>query len=253
MMMDLPARQRWPSCCFPSPPGRRSPKSSRNTAWKRQSSPDADRRITSYAVLNDPSWFAIAYYWDNGSDRLPDTLHVRTYDKRAKQWKSAELEGPFGGIVEIHRAGIWWYVVGHSTPSAAPTLVLSRDLRLIRELKGWTQLVLPDGRLIYQHSMVHFAPAHPGSLGFYDPATDSDVPLFPAARVAVDSDAFYVDRSFSNLRVAREPATIAFSVVEQSVRLTRENTGEAVGPVRRLNVTCDVSEKPHCVVRRLKP
>ena len=39
---------------------------------------DADGRITSYAVLNKPGWFAVAYYWDNGSDLLPDTVRVRT-------------------------------------------------------------------------------------------------------------------------------------------------------------------------------
>ena len=215
--------------------------------------PDADSRITSSAVLDEPSWFGIAYYWDDGSGLLPDTLRVRTYDKRTKQWQSAEIEGPFGGIVRLHHAGNWWYVVGHSTPSAAPTLVLSRDLRLIRELNGWTQLVLPDGRLIYQHSMVHFAPAHPGSLGFYDPATNTDVPLFPAARVADNSREFFVDRSFSDLRLAGTPASIAFSVSEQDVQLTRDNTGEPVGTARNLNVTCTLSAKPHCVARRLKP
>jgi len=101
--------------------------------------------------------------------------------------------------------------------------------------------------------MVHFAPAHPGSLGYYDPATDLDVPLFPAARPADNSSEFLVDRSFSDLRVARAPATIAFTVVEQNVRLTPENTGEPVGAVRNLNVTCVLSAKPRCVVRRLEP
>ena len=113
--------------------------------------------------------------------------------------------------------------------------------------------MLPDGRLIYQHSMVHFAPAHPGSLGFYDPATNTDVPLFPAVRPVDKSSGFFVDRSFLDLRVARAPDRIAFSVVEQNVRLTPDNTGELVGAVRNLNVTCDLSAKPRCMVRRLEP
>ena len=214
---------------------------------------DAARPITGFEVVNERSWFAIAYYWYDGSAWLPNLLRVRTYDKRAKRWESAELEGTFGSILRIHRGGNWWYVSGHLSPSAAPTLVLTRDLQLVRTLKGWTELVLPDGRLIYQHSMVHFAPAHPGSLGFYDPATNTDVPLFPAARVADNSSAFFVDRSFSGLRPAGTPGTIAFSVVEQNVRLTPSNTGEPVGPVRALNVTCVLSAKPRCVVRRLNP
>jgi hypothetical protein len=211
---------------------------------------DADHRITSYKVLNERWWFAIAYYRDDGSGLLPEILRVRTYDKRTGRWEYAEFNGNFGSILRLHRGGAWWYVSGHLSPSAAPTLVLSRNLRLVRTLNGWPQLALPDGRLIYQHSMVHFSPAHPGSLGVYDPATNADVPLFPAARVALNSRAFFVNRSFSDLRLARSPHTIAFSVAEQNVRLTPANTGEPVGAVRTLKVTCNLSAKPRCVVRR---
>ena len=210
---------------------------------------DAERRITSYEVLNERWWFAIAYYWDDGSGLMPEILRVRTYDKRARRWNYAEFKGNFGSILRLHHGGRWWYMSGHLSPSAAPTLVLSRDLRLVRTLKGWTELVLPDGRLVYHHSMIHFAPAHPGSLGFYDPHTNRDFRLFPAAPVAVGSPGFFVNRGFSDLRLARAPATIAFSVVEQNVRLTPTNTGEPVGAARKLNVTCDVSAKPRCVVR----
>lgn len=121
---------------------------------------DADRQISNYKVLNERWWFAIAYYWDDGSGLVPEILRVRTYDKRARRWDYAEFKGNFGSILRLHRGGHWWYVSGHLSPSAAPTLVLSRNLRLVRTLNGWTQLALPDGRLIYQHSMIHFSPAH---------------------------------------------------------------------------------------------
>jgi hypothetical protein len=212
---------------------------------------DADRRITSYQVLNDSQWFAIGYYyyWDDGSNRLPEILHVRTYDKRARQWQQAELKGEFGSILRLDRGGRWWYVSGHLSPSAAPTLVLSDDLRLVRTLKGRTELVLPDGRLVYQHSMIHFAPAHPGSLGLYDPATNRDVLLFPSSPTSAGSEDSLVNRTFTDLAVSRAPSRITFSVDEQHVRLTPSNAAEPVGAVRRLRVTCDLSAKPLCAVR----
>ena len=210
---------------------------------------DADHRITNYQVLNDSQWFAIGYYWDDGSNRLPEILHVRTYDKGARRWQHAELKGEFGTILRLDRGGRWWYVTGHFSPSAGPTLVLSDDLRLVRTLKGWTELVLPDGGLVYQHSMIHFAPAHPSSLGFYDAATNRDVHLFPFSPKSAGSKDFLVNRWFSELALTKAPSTITFSVAEQNVRLTPSNAGEPVGAVRRLRVTCDLSAKPTCAVQ----
>jgi hypothetical protein len=209
---------------------------------------DAARRITSYAVLDDEAWFAIAYYWDNGSGTLPDTLHLRTYDRRTKHWRYRALQNELGGIVDIQRRSAWWYVKGHHTPSAAPTLVLAEDLRPMRTLQGWPELILPDGRIVYHHSMRHFAPEHRGSLGFYDPVTDLDQRLFPAQADSLKSMDDLLDRGFEGIRLAK-PNTIVFVAVEQRMKLTRSNTGEAVGPARRLSVTCAVAAKPSCVAR----
>ena len=211
---------------------------------------DADHRITNYQVLNDSQWFAISYYWDDSSNRLPEILHVRTYDKGARRWQHVELKGEFGTILRLDRGGRWWYVSGHFSPSAAPTLVLSDDLRLVRTLKGRTELVLPDGRLVYQQSMIHFAPAHPGSLGLYDPATNRDLLLFPSSPASAGREDSLVNRTFTDIAVSRAPSTITFSVDEQHVRLTPSNAAEPVGAVRRLRVTCDLSGKPRCAVRQ---
>jgi hypothetical protein len=204
---------------------------------------DLDHQITSYAVLNDSAWFAIAYYWYEGSSALPNLLRVRVYDKRGKRWKSAVLEGPWGSILHIRRAKQWWYVTGHSSPSAAPTLVLSADLRLVRELKGFAMLVLPDGRLVYHDNMVHFAPAHPGSLSLYNPATDRNVRLFPAKPDEVEGkvhgDRFLVDRTIDEVRMAAQPGRVAFVATEQRIRLI-PNGGVPEGPERRLSVTCNL-------------
>ena len=90
--------------------------------------------------------------------------------------------------------------------------MLSDDLRLVRTLKGRSELVLPDGSLVYQHSMIHFAPAHPGSLGFYDPATDRDVHLFPSSPESAGNEDFLMNRWFSELALTKAPSTITFSV-----------------------------------------
>jgi len=212
---------------------------------------DLDHQITSYAVFDDSDWFAIAYYWYEGSSALPNLLRVRVYDKRGKRWKSAELEGPWGSILHIRRAKQWWYVTGHSSKSAAPTLVLSADLRLVRELKGFAMLVLPDGRVVYHDNMVHFAPAHPGSLSLYNPATGRNVRLFPSKPDEVDGKVqgyrslevqgprFLVDRAIDEVRVGSQPNTVVFVATEQKIRLT-PGGGVPEGAERRLSVTCNV-------------
>ena len=59
---------------------------------------DADQRITGYQVLNEPGWFAIAYYWDTGLGLLPDTLHVRN----VRQACQAMAVGGARGAVRFH-------------------------------------------------------------------------------------------------------------------------------------------------------
>jgi hypothetical protein len=204
---------------------------------------DLSHQITSYAVLDDSDWFAIAYYRYENSSALPNLLRVRVYDKRIKRWRSAELEGEWGSMLHIRRAKQWWYLTGHSSPSTAPTLVLSADLRLIRELKGWPMLVLPDARLVYHNDMVHFAPAHPGSLSLYNPATGRNVRLFPSkpdeVERGVQGDAFLIDRTIDEVRMADQPGTVAFMATEQRIRLV-SNGGVPEGAGRRLSVTCNL-------------
>jgi hypothetical protein len=198
-----------------------------------------DHRITSYAVLDNRDWFGIAYYWYESSNRLPNLLRIRVYDKRVKRWKSAEMEGQWGSMLDIRRAKQWWCLTGHWSPSAAPTLVLSADLRLLHELKGWPMLVLPDARLVYHDNMVHFAPAHPGSLSLYTPATGRNVRLYPSKPDPVENERL-VDRTIGVVRVGSEPNRVAFVATEQRVRLAPDNGGVPEGAVRGLSVTCNL-------------
>ena len=88
---------------------------------------DLEQPITSYSVLDDSRGFVIAYYLVE-ADGLLHALHIRSYDTRTRAWRSTTLPEPIGSILKIERNGGIIYVTGHSSPSATPTLVLSRRL-----------------------------------------------------------------------------------------------------------------------------
>ena len=144
---------------------------------------DADRQITSYAVDVDDRSFVIAYYWADNSSMLPKQLRVRSLDRRTGIWRQNVFDADalrVGSIMKVARRGTWIYIDTHLTPSAGALLIVSKDLGQARRVYGWTELLLPDGRVVYHNSMVHFAPFHPGSVSLYDPNTDRDVRLYPA-------------------------------------------------------------------------
>src|SRR5262249_3616397 len=139
----------------------------------------ASHRITSFSTLDDEAWFAIAYYDVAPDDRLHE-LHVRTYDRRAEHWRSVTLSAPIGSVLSVQRNGRLFYVEGHSSPSATPLLVCDEVLKRSQRLHGWPMLMLPDGRVVFHRSMVHFAPAHSGILAIYDPRTNREDSFYPA-------------------------------------------------------------------------
>jgi len=67
----------------------------------------------------------------------------------------------------------------HESPSAQRLLVLSRDLKLRRELYGWELATLPDERIVYHHSQVHVAPTHQLEISIFDPATLTANQIYP--------------------------------------------------------------------------
>lgn len=140
---------------------------------------DLEQPITSYSVLEDRRGFVIAYYAVE-PDGLLHELRVRSFDKSTRTWRAKTFRDPIGGVIDIRRGGGHLYIAGHSTPSAAPMLVLSETLELRRELDGWPMLVLDDGRVVFHRRMVHFAPAHGGALALYNPVADQEDSLYPA-------------------------------------------------------------------------
>jgi hypothetical protein len=209
---------------------------------------DADRQITSFAVQSDADWFGIAYYWYTGLDRLPDELRVRTLDRAAGLWRETTIGADVrqgGSALRLTRRAGFIYLDLHVNPSAGHLLVLTEDLTLRHQLMGWSSLVLPDGRLVYEHSMTHFAPFHAASASLYDPHTGRDTRLVP---LAPDPDLIKAPRNRSIRRVASVgDVAVRFTMSEEDLRWVDSLRTEPVGPLREYTITCTLDPAPSCV------
>jgi hypothetical protein len=215
---------------------------------------DLDQPITSYSTLEDERGFAIAYYGVEPDGMLHE-LRVRTYDAAGRKWRTWTQREPIGSVTRLNRGGRFLFVTGQASPSASATLVLTDTLELKRQLDGWPELVLPDGRLFFVRSMVHFAPAHASALGLYDPATDREVAVYPDASVKNERGGEkmpgtdrWMDRSIEAVK-RRQDGTIEFRVIERRLRLDREQRGIPAGPEERATVICTI-DTPQPVCRR---
>jgi len=205
---------------------------------------DGAQRITSFAVLDDARDFVIAYY-DMAADSLLHTLHVRAFDKRTRAWRSGTFE-PIGSILKVVGGGPVFYVEGHTSPSATPLLVLTRGLRRKRELDGWPELVLADGRVVFNRSMRHFAPTHAEVLAIYDPATDRERTLYPrgttndrgAERVGPD---IWIDRTVSEIAKGASAGTVRFRVQLQRMRLDAHQAAQPASKAEDFHAVCDLA------------
>lgn len=155
---------------------------------------DLDRSITSYAVLDDSAAFIIAYYWkDTAGPILADSLRIRFFNRSESTWRSRSLPrtappGPggetdlqLGSAVRITRSEQHFLLDTHLTPSAGTLLVLSKDIEPVAALPGWLRAAGSDGLVVFQHSMVHFAPTHGAEIWGYDGRTDRTDLIYPRA------------------------------------------------------------------------
>jgi hypothetical protein len=213
---------------------------------------DLDREITSYSVFDDADSFVIAYYLVEPDGLLHD-LQLRAFDKQAAMWTYGSTQ-EIGSVLRIQRGAGFLYVSGHSSPSAAPTLVLDRHLKVRHKLDGWLELVLADGRVVFQRSMTHFQPAHAALLAVYDPRTEIERTFYPAVHAENDRGLEWVskardvaiDRTFSEFGSV-PPRHIRFNVVIQAIQVMQDGS-RPVEPLRRLQVACNVAlVVPTCV------
>ncbi len=153
-------------------------------------SEDLNRRITSYATLDEPKAFVIGYYLEEGSGAPAKTLYVDLYRKGETAWttrhfereEAGEAEGRpvFGSsVVRITRCADSFLLETHVNPSAAYTLVLGDDLAYRDSIYGWPLAVFRQGLVIYQHSEVHFAPTHYVEVSVYDVSTKKRWLIYP--------------------------------------------------------------------------
>jgi hypothetical protein len=213
---------------------------------------DLEREITSYHVDDGADWFVIAYYLVEPDGLLHD-LQVRAFDKRAGAWAHGRTQG-IGSVLRIQRGAGWLYVSGHSSPSAAPTVVLDQNLRVRNKFDGWLELVLADGRVVFQRSMTHFQPAHAALLAIFDPGTGRGRTFYPAAGAANIRGLEWVskkrhvavDRTLSEFQTV-PPSYIQFNVATQAVVVIPDGARPIDVP-RRFRVVCNVAAAvPTCV------
>lgn len=220
---------------------------------------DLELPITSYSVLDDERGFVIAYYLVTSDNSLGE-LRVRAFDKLTRTWRSAAFPEPIGSVLSIRRGGGYLYVGGHSSPSAAPLLVLSADgLSRKRELDGWPVLVLDDGRVVFERSMIHFSPTHAAVFSLYDPRIDVEQALYPDASAKnhrggerVEGTDLWIDRSMSKPveKNGNGSQTIEFTVTTQRMRLDDQQRAQPASAEERFNVLCDLTATPPACRRK---
>ena len=71
-------------------------------------------------------------------------------------------------------------------------LVVSQQLKVKDVRLGWFVAGFSNGTVIYEHSMVHFAPTHPLVLALYAPRDKSETKLYPPDQDSLRSD--FIDK-----------------------------------------------------------
>ena len=146
--------------------------------------------ITSYGEFRDKAEYLLAYYEKASSEFLEPPLHVLRMRFSDSSWHHVRFseittqrlhsQGTcLGSVSRIEKAGDYYLLNTHLTPSAGCVIVLNADLSLKNTFYGWTVATFPSGRFIYRESMVHFAPTHPLNLFAYDPAQSEPLQIFP--------------------------------------------------------------------------
>ena len=150
-----------------------------------------DEKITSYAILNDPNYFCIAYYLDNGRNLLcvQHQLSIALLMKNSNKWIQqaldftkflpADLARRPGSIQRIIYSEKFIYLDTHINPFAGYMVVLSKNLDFEGGLYGWSEALFDDETIVYHNSQVHFAPTHYAELSVYNPTTKINRKIYP--------------------------------------------------------------------------
>jgi len=148
--------------------------------------PQLDLRATSYACLNHPQFFLIAYFPYDGAKYRGETIGLALQKKSDATWLTRELRrddpnvGEFGNSINsLKWVSGYFYINTHYNPSAGFTLVVDSALELRSIIFGWPLAWFEDGLAVFQNSQVHFAPTHYVEVSVYDPRTKKQWPIYP--------------------------------------------------------------------------
>jgi len=145
--------------------------------------------ITSYAVLNTSMEFVIAYYERvEGSDVRKAPLHVARFARGTNHWfqndlfnngQSRMFQAPcMGPAVSVHRVGLFILVGTRINSHAECMQVLDSEVKL-KDTRYGRFVTSVGSRVVYEHNTAEIAPTHPLVLSLYDPARESDIPVYP--------------------------------------------------------------------------
>ena len=127
---------------------------------------DLDRNVRRFSHLTWRGATWIAYEAMEGKYRAAE-LRVGRFDARARTWRTHRVEFP-GGFEWLSTRGNFVLGTGRVSPSAGLVMVIDEEARQPPEvLFGFGPLLVPGG-LVYDRGMVHFAPTHPASVGWFD-------------------------------------------------------------------------------------
>jgi hypothetical protein len=162
---------------------------------------DSIQTITGFSAYNSRNEYVLGYYATTGQ-RFDPPLRILRYDKARKKWNAAQVDRAtfvpslptlcLGSVMQVSRVGNFLYLETHLNPSAACELVITSELKLHRVLDGWNVSAFGADSMVFESSMVHFAPTHPMKLSLYDSSRDSVTPFYPPPHDPLRSD--YMER-----------------------------------------------------------
>lgn len=141
-----------------------------------------DKHMNGHIADEDEQEFVMAFLEDPAISTPESYAHVVRFDRKTGIWYHANVSAalsPGNAIMRLKRAGGFIYVDSHINPSAGMLLVLSPDLKGVQSLFGYSELIFPNGVVVYAHSQTHFAPTHQLGMSVFDPRSGASRQIYP--------------------------------------------------------------------------
>jgi hypothetical protein len=148
----------------------------------RKLSPDLlTMRINGFTVDADEHEFICAFQ-EISDERSPAKSHIVLFVRASGRWLHRDISAavrPANAITGIKKTLRYIYLDSHINPSAGRLVILSRNLRSVRQLDGWALAVLPNDSVVLHHNQVHFAPTHSLEVSLFDPRSGRQKQIYP--------------------------------------------------------------------------